>query len=145
MKKIYFLYFIILLFASCATRINYLGNTYAPTSNVDIFVTEDAIKKNYDVVGKGFVKYAYYTDFNGKAEKIQRLVVEKAKKKGVDAVLITEYFVPNTGTSINTISRSDSIAKGMITIGNTQIQSTGTGGISIQFLKYSQNDLGKRK
>jgi hypothetical protein len=44
MKKIYFLYFIILLFASCATRINYLGNSYAPTSNVAIFVTEDAIK-----------------------------------------------------------------------------------------------------
>ncbi len=73
------------------------------------------------------------------AEKIQRLVVEKAKKKGVNAVLIKEYYVPYTGTSFNTISRSDSIAKGMITIGNTQIQSTGSSGITIQFLKYSAN------
>jgi len=139
MKKIYFLSSIILLFASCATRINYLGNSYAPTSNVDIFVTEDAIKKNYEVVGNGYVKHAYWTSFSGKAEKIQRLVVEKAKKKGVNAVLIKEYYVPYTGTSFNTISRSDSIAEGMITIGNTQIQSTGSAGITIQFLKYSAN------
>ncbi len=145
MKKIYFVYFIILLFASCATRINYLGNSYAPTSNVDIFVTEDAIKKNYDVVGKGYVKHAYYTSFSGKAEKIQRLVVEKAKKKGVDAVLIKEYYVPNTGTSISSVSRSDSLFKGLVTIGNTHIQSTGSGGVTIQFLKYSQNELSKRK
>lgn len=139
MKKIYFLSSIILFFASCATRINYLGSSYAPTSDVDVFVTEDAIEKNYDVVGKGYVKLAYYTRFNGKAEKIQRLVVDKAKEKGVDAVLIKEYYVPNTGTSINTISRSDSIAKGMITIGNVQIQSTGSGGFTIEFLKYRQN------
>ncbi len=46
MKKIYFLSILILLIASCSPRIKYLGNSYAPTSQVDVFVSEDAIKKN---------------------------------------------------------------------------------------------------
>jgi hypothetical protein len=136
MKKIYSLSFLILLITSCAPRIKYLGNSYAPTSQVDVFVSEDAIKKNYDIVGKGYVQHGGL--YKKKIEKIQSKAVEKAKQRGVDGVLIQEYYVPNTGTSISSVSRSDSLFKGLITIGNTQIQSTGSGGFTIQFLKYSQ-------
>ncbi len=101
MKKIYFLYFIILLIASCAPRIKYLGNSYSPTSQVDVFVSEDAIKKNYGIVGKGYVQNGGL--YKQRIEKIQNKAVEKAKQKGVDGVLIQEYYVPNTGTSISSV------------------------------------------
>ena len=135
MKKIYFITLITLLFFSCSTVIKYVGSVNAPTSHVDVFVNEGAIKKNYDIIGKGYV-HGIIT--NNRAEKIQRKAVEKAMQNGADAVLIQDYYVPNTGTSINTVLRSDSIAKGMVTVGNTSIQSTGSSGFNIQFLKYSQ-------
>ena len=134
MQKIYFFSFIILLFPSCITRIAYIGSTSAPTSRVDVFVNENAIKKNYEIVGKGYIHYGLYS--RG-VEKIQKKSIAKAKEVGANGILFQDYYVPNTGTSINTVMRSDSVAKGLITVGNTTVQSTGTGGLNIFFLKYA--------
>lgn len=134
MQKIYFFSFIILLFSSCSPAINYIGSTNAPTSHVDVFVNDATIKKNYDIVGKGYV---HEITFNKRIEKIQKRAIEKAMNKGADAVLIQDYYVPNTGTSINTTMRSDSLNKGLITVGNTTVQSTGSSGFNIYFLKYT--------
>ena len=133
MQKIYFFSSIILLFTSCSPSINYIGSSNVPTSHIDVYVNEAAIKKNYDIVGKGYV---YGITFSKGAEKIQKKAIEKAMKKGADAVLIEDYFVPNTGTLINTTMRSDSLNKSLITSGNTTVQSTGFSGFNIYFLKY---------
>ena len=133
MQKIYFFSSIILLFTSCSPRINYIGRSNAPTSHIDVYVNEAAIKKNYDIVGKGYV---HGITFSKGAEKIQKKAIEKAMKKGADAILIEDYFVPNTGTLINTTMRSDSLNKSLITSGNTTVQSTGSSGFNIYFLKY---------
>jgi hypothetical protein len=134
MKQIYFFSSLILLFSSCTLGIKYVGSASAPTSHVDVFVDKGSIKKSYEVVGKGYVDGIANSS---RAEKIQSKAIEKAMKKGADAVLIQDYYVPNTGTSINTVLRSDSIAKGKVIVGNTSIQATGTGGFTIHFLKYT--------
>jgi hypothetical protein len=137
MQKNLLFVFSILNFISCSTSINYLGSSSAPTSQVDVYVNEAAIKKAYDIVGKGYVNYGIVN--NKTVEKIQNKAIDKAKQKGADAVLIKDYFIPNTGTSINTTTRRDSIAKGVITERNTAVQSTGSSGYTILFLKYSHN------
>ena len=134
MQKIYFFSFLVLLFPSCVTRIAYIGSTNVPTSHVDVFVNESAIKKNYEIIGKGYVHYGLYS--RG-VENIQKKSVAKAKEVGANGILFQDYFIPNTGTSINTVMRSDSVAKGLITVGNTTVQSTGIGGFNIFFLKYA--------
>lgn len=134
MKEIYLFSFIVLVFSSCITRIAYLGSTDVPTSQVDIFVNENAIKKNYEIVGKGYIHYGVYS--RG-IENIQKKAIAKAKQVGANGILFQDYYIPNTGTSINTVMRSDSVAKGLITIGNSTVQSTGTGGFNILFLKYT--------
>ncbi len=135
MNKIYFLLLIILL-SSCTTTINYLGNSYTPTRNPDLYVTEKSIDRPYKIVGKGYPRFRL---FGHSPEKIQRKALEKAKKKGADAVLIQDYYIPNTGTNINSFYRSDSLGKGLITVGNSTVSSMGSSGFTIFFLKYTNH------
>lgn len=135
MKQVYFFSSIILLLASCSPRINYLGTTSDPTSEVDVFVDESAIKKNYDIIGKGYVD----TRLPGRNshEKIQSKAIEKAMKKGADAILIQDYFTGN-GTTVNTTAKKDAISKDVITVRNTNVQPAGENGFVVYFLKYTK-------
>jgi len=136
MKYIY-PYLTIFLF-SCYIRItpkiDYLGEKYLPTKEVDVFVDENNIEHKYKVIGKG---YPRLSPFQRSVEKLQKKVVEKAKKIGADAVLIKDYYIPNTGVQANSTFLTDSLGKGTITTGNTTITSTGSSGFSVFFLKYS--------
>ena len=130
MLKHYFYSLLVLLFLSC-TKINYVGNSYNPTSNVAVFVDEGAIKRNYDVVGKGYVQSTTTTP-----EKIQTKAIEIAKQKGADAILIRDYFVPHTG--INTSVRTDTLNKAVINVGNTIVRHGSSQEFVVLFLKYTE-------
>ena len=130
MKQIYFFSSLILLFASCSPRINYLGSTSEPTSQVDVFVDEGAIKKGYDIIGKGYVD-ARIPGRNVTA-KIQAKAIEKARKTGADAILIQDY-VPNAGSPVNTTSKKDT--KPDVIVNN--IKQADDNAFIIYFLKYT--------
>ncbi len=122
------------LFSSCATKLNYLGNSFTPTNRVDVYVDASAIKRPYTVVGKGYMQYSYYT--RSKVDIMQKKAVETAKSKGADAVLFQEYHIQRDGTSIQTVSRTDSVGKGVVTIGAGMISPIISSGTNILFLKY---------
>ena len=133
MKKYYFLLFLPLSFAcTVGTQISYIGNSFEPTKQVDVYVDEVAITNPHVVIGKGYIKRNYFS----KVEEIQEKAIKKAKEKGADAVLIKDYYIPNTGTAINTTMRTDSVGKGTVSIGNTTVQATGSFGFTVLFLKY---------
>ena len=133
MNKIYFVFLFILL-CSCSMEIKYLGTSYEPTKEPDFYVDAESIDRPYKIIGKG---YPHMTAFNHAIEKLQRKALEKAKKKGADAVLINDYYISNTGASINSTYRSDSLGKGLITFGNSTVTNTGSSGFTILFLKYT--------
>jgi hypothetical protein len=135
MNKIYFL-FLIVFFPSCATTINYLGNSYTPTKDPDLYVSEKSIERPYKIVGKG---YPRIRAFGHIPEKIQQKVLEKAKKIGADAVLVQDYYTLNTGANISSFYRSDSLGKGLITIGNSTVTNTGLSEFIVFFLKYTDH------
>lgn len=132
MKTIYTCLIVILL-TSCATKVNYLGNTFNPTEKIDVFVDETAIKKSYDIVGKGYVQSNYFT----RPEHVQTKAIETARKKGADAVLIKDYYIPVSSTGINTTLRSDSVGKSLITTGKSTISQNVTSEFMVLFLKYN--------
>jgi hypothetical protein len=134
MKKCYILSFLLPLLFACSTgtQINYIGNSFEPTQRVDVFVDENAITDPYKVIGKGYIKTNYFT----KPEQIQEKAIVKAKEKGADAVLIKDYYVPNTGAAINTTMHTDSVGKGTVSVGTTTVQQTGSSGFTVLFLKY---------
>jgi hypothetical protein len=87
MNKIYFS-FLVIFFSSCFPRINYIGNSFPPTKDPDFYVDEKSIDKPYRVIGKG------YPDATGSLalKTLQKKAIEKAKKKGADAVLVLDYI-----------------------------------------------------
>ncbi len=131
MRKLY-PFILIPFFSSCITNIRYIGKTLPPTKDVEIFITEQSIKRPFEYIGKGYL--GYYKN----PGKIQKEAERIARKKGADAVLITDYYVPDAGTNITTVYRTDSMAKSAVTTANTVIQPLGYNGFTILFLKYSR-------
>ena len=71
-----------LLAIGCAS-VNYVGKSFEPTTNVDLYFSKEDIEKEYTVMGHAIGSGAY--DSNA----IQKALIEEAKEKGADAVLIT--------------------------------------------------------
>jgi hypothetical protein len=122
-----------LFFISCTAKIHYVGQRSTPTKRVDVFVTEAAIQKKFAIAGQGYLnlKAAHM-----RPDKIQALAEKKAAENGADAILITDYYIPNTGQAINTLYRTDTIERGVISTGSTTITPLSTSGYRIYFIKY---------
>lgn len=128
MEKIYSFLFSSLLLFSCGPTVSYIGNSYQRTDAVDVFVDESAIQKDYDIVGKGYVHF-----FGGKVpESIQNKAVAKAKKKGADAILVKDYYVPLSNEGLAAAVRKNNAA-GRVVVAEAPKPSTE---IMILFLKY---------
>ncbi|MCX8020732.1 MAG: hypothetical protein N2747_09590 [Chitinophagaceae bacterium] len=76
------------LFLSCKAQIEYLGAA-RPSHHrpVDVYVTDQAIKKQYTIIGKGYLRN--WNQIHG-IEKIQKLAEKKAAQKGADGVILWE-------------------------------------------------------
>jgi hypothetical protein len=134
MAKYYFL-FLIILFSSCRARVSYLGSSFTPTEKIDVYVDAAAIKKPYTVVGKGYLEFGPLV--KSTVEVMQKKAVEKAKAKGADAVLFQDYILKRDGSSIETISKTDSVGKGLVTVQTGTIGPVFSTGTNIFFLKYN--------
>ena len=124
--------FLMIFFSSCFAHINYLGNSFPSTKEPDFYVDERSIDKPYKIVGKG-----YPNGFGSLTlQTLQKKAIEKAKKKGADAVLVQDYFI-QAAVANSTIYHTDGERKGIT--GN----STFPGGsvdtqFIILFLKYTE-------
>ncbi|AQX90984.1 MULTISPECIES: hypothetical protein [Elizabethkingia] len=94
----------IMLVFSCAPSINYIGKNYNPTEKVDVYLDTNDIKKNYEVIGKvdgisGILGSSY--------EDIQNKIIQTARQKGADAVILynMERRVIGTTSSASTEHR----------------------------------------
>lgn len=94
----------LILVVSCAPTVNYIGKNYNPTENIDVFLDTNDVKKNYEVIGKvdgisGILGSSY--------QDIQDKIVQKAKEKGADAVILynMEQRIIGSTSSSNTEHR----------------------------------------
>ena len=72
------------LFGIGCASVNYVGQSFDATTTVDMYFSEEEIEKEYTVIGHALGSGTWVSD-----DKIQRKLVEEAKSKGADAVLIT--------------------------------------------------------
>ncbi|MFD0764561.1 hypothetical protein ACFQZI_06830 [Mucilaginibacter lutimaris] len=95
------------ILAACSTP-SYFGKTYSPTSDVDVYLAKNDVKRNYTTmgstkVGKGF----------GSLEAAQQKVIELGKAKGADGVImeLNEEVVSTqqTGTSNVSLSKKKNV------------------------------------
>jgi hypothetical protein len=124
----------VIIFSSCGSHLNYLGSSYTPTKNVDVYVDASAIKRSYTIIGKGYMEYGYHT--KSRVDKMQAKAIAKAQSTGADAVLFQDYIIKRDGTNVQTITKTDSIGKGLVTVETGTIGPIISSGTNILFLKY---------
>lgn len=132
MIKFYSLMLILLY--SCGSHLNYLGSSYTPTKQIDVYVDPAAIKRSYTVIGKGYMDYGYH--LRQRIDKMQEKAIAKAKAKGADAILFQDYFVQRDASHLETTTRMDTISRTLTTVENGSVGPVVFTATNILFLKY---------
>ncbi|MXV75876.1 hypothetical protein F4Z99_16580 [Candidatus Poribacteria bacterium] len=116
----------ILFLTACGSDIDvdYLGDSYPPTSHVDVYFSEDGITEGYLVIG-------HATADGGDTEALQETLIEKARESGADGIIFEGFDRVETGeqTIVNDI-------------GDTSIVNTKTKSVlqvKAIFIKYNKN------
>ena len=116
----------ILFFTACGddVDIDYLGDSYAPTSHVDVYFSEDDVTEGYLVIG-------HATADGGDTETLQETLIEKARDSGADGIIFEGFDRVETGeqTIVNDI--------GDVEIINTD--TTSVLQVKAIFIKYNKN------
>ena len=77
-------FILVILFAVGCASVNYVGESFDPTTTVDLYFSTESIDKEYTIMG-----HALGSSFFRSNDTIQKELLEEAKRKGADAVLIT--------------------------------------------------------
>lgn len=107
MKKsnaIIFILAITALLSGCANS-SYVGKSYAPTLKVDLFMDESSITRPHEVMGQVSIDGESMVS----TDKLQEKMLEEAKARGADAVLIEGYeeIYSGSSTSSNASTSTD--------------------------------------
>jgi hypothetical protein len=136
MKKLAILFAVLGALTSCA-HLDYIGENYAPTTQVDMFFDEADVKKDYKVMG-----HVIYTEpvFLGGGSDMQKKILEKARAVGADGVLIIGFDRKKTGESTNYSENVNEKAtkkgKNTSTTGSVSTSSQEEREVRATFIKY---------
>ena len=75
---------VIFLAFGCAT-VNYVGKSLNPTTSIETYYSKDEIEREYTVIGQAIGLGVFFSC----CDKIKAKLIETAKLKGADAILIT--------------------------------------------------------
>ena len=125
--KIIMLILSMLLFVTACgddVDVGYLGDSYTPTSYVDVYFSEDDVTEGYLVMG-------HATADGGDTAALQETLIEKARDSGADGIIFEGFDRVETGeqTIVNDI-------------GDVEIVNTNTTSIlqvKAIFIKYNRN------
>ena len=102
MKKIFIAFLMSIAFIACVNT-DYIGKSFAPTTNVDVYFSEADVEKEYEVMGKITEESSEFISF----EKLQEKMVEQAMEKGADGIIIGGMQKVETGSSSYTSGSVD--------------------------------------
>lgn len=77
---------------------SYVGNTYSPTTKIDVFVTASSIKRPYTIIGKVYLANPHFPSIVGNMGAVQKKAKIRARAVGADAVLFYDYFITQNGS-----------------------------------------------
>ena len=92
-----------LALVGCSPNIDYVGETYPPTTHVALFFKAADVTRPYKVMGKAIVR----ASGGSEGSKMQETLLTEARARGADAVLVERFGTVKTGES----SRWDSSAR----------------------------------
>ena len=77
---------LVMLASGCA-HVDYIGETHPRTERVDLFFSENDVGRAYRVVGQVLATGDQYIS----AARVQRRLMDEARKKGADGVVVLEF------------------------------------------------------
>jgi len=96
MRKVLLSIVMLLSLAAC-TKIDYIGEEYPPTDQVDMYFSEADVRLEYKIMGRMIAT----ADDIVSSGKMQKKIMEEAKKKGADGVVILGLDRYQSGESHN--------------------------------------------
>jgi len=84
-----------LFLASCSSSsLDYLGKTYPPTTNPELFFRDQDVPKDYEVMGKVMAEVPY----SKKLKYVQAKIEQVARENGADAFILSDINIRSNGT-----------------------------------------------
>lgn len=121
-----------LLLVSACAHVDYVGQSYPPTSHVDVFFREREVPHEYSVMGKVI---ATANDLVS-AEKLQAKIVKKAQATGADAVVLTGMERYKSGESTDYHETTEERGRRTRTHGSSTTSDQEKKEIQALFIKY---------
>ncbi len=90
---------LVLALTGCMTT-DYVGSTYPATTQVDLFFDEADVTRPYTVMGEMRVEGDNHLFM--RSEKMQRKLIEKARERGADGILMAPVSIRVTGETEHT-------------------------------------------
>jgi len=84
------------LFAVGCTGVNYVGNSFYPTTAIDVYFSKQDIETGYTVMGHALGTGSWGASY----DEIRQRLIKEAQNRGADAILITglgESHIPVDG------------------------------------------------
>ena len=91
-----------LLFAGCVNT-DYVGETYTPTTKVDVFYSMQDVTRSHKVMGKITAKAMDGWDSQAMVEELKA----QAMAKGADALVVEDVHTDTTGSYTSTYGKDD--------------------------------------
>jgi len=133
MRKLLALLPVLIVIASC-TKIDYVGEEYPPTNHVDLYFSMADAPTGYKVMG---YIVASAPDMVS-AEKMQKKMMEKARAKGADGLVIEGLQRYQAGSNTN---YSESSTQKTDDKGKTKISTSGTSSTNAEEKKEIKGTL----
>jgi hypothetical protein len=130
------LWVILILAVVGCTKIDYIGDEFSPTSYVDLYFSEADVARDYRVMGEVVATASDWVS----AEKMQKKIMEKARQKGADGVIILgmERYRSGESTTRKETTQIDETKKGTTstTTATTETNVQKEKEIRATFIKY---------
>ena len=123
------------LFVAACAKIDYIGQSYPPTTRVDLYFSEQDIRQNYRVMGRVIAQ----ANEGISVEHLQKKLEAKAREEGADGIIIHGFDRLQTGetTTYNEETRRDETKRSIAGITITSAEEERQ--IRAMFIKYEQN------
>ena len=123
------------LFVVACAKIDYIGQSYPPTTHVDLFFSEEDIRQDYRVMGRVIAQ----ANEGISVERLQKKLEAKAREEGADGIVIHGFDRIQTGetTTYNEETKRDETKRSIAAITITSAEEERQ--IRALFIKYEQN------
>lgn len=134
MKKIYLALLLVFIYG-CSTSIQYVGKSYRPGDDPEVFVAESEVQKPYSIMGRGYIRVGV-PSLGINWNQVQRKAIKKGWQHGADAILIIQKTAINPLPVFQTYGSMDSVGRGVQTHSRSEAYYPVSTWHDILFLKY---------